>query len=97
MVDVWLALSGRAGMEKACVIKRVIPIQGPEREQLERRFRQRADIAIRLAHGAIAQTIGVGDVGGEIFLVEEFVHGKDLLDVTKRHLSVAAAVQSVAS
>ena len=77
MGDVFLALQGRAGHERLCVVKRLIPdtLASPERLS---RFRREAEIARALAHGAIAQTIEVGELAGEPYIVQEFIEGRNI-------------------
>jgi tetratricopeptide (TPR) repeat protein len=45
---------------------------------LEARFRREAQIALRLSHGAIAHTLGVEQIEGELCLLQEFVEGVNL-------------------
>jgi hypothetical protein len=79
MGRVQLALSGRAGMSKLCVLKRINAETGnPEQEA---RFRREATLALRLSHGAIAQTFSVDEIEGELCISQEFVEG-----VSLRHL-----------
>ena len=87
MGDVYLALSGRPGLEKACVVKRLTPetLEDPERV---RRFRREAEIVRSLSHGAIAQTIAVDDYAGEPFIVQEYIEGKTLTQFVSAARSV---------
>jgi tRNA A-37 threonylcarbamoyl transferase component Bud32/Flp pilus assembly protein TadD len=74
-----LALKGSPEMAKVCVVKRM---QTDDRSpELSARFRREAEIALGLAHGAIAQTVGVEEIDGELCLLQEFVDGVNL-----RHL-----------
>ena len=74
-----LALKGSPQLAKVCVVKRM---QTDERSpELAARFRREAEIALQLAHGAIAQTVGVEEIEGELCLLQEFVDGVNL-----RHL-----------
>ena len=87
MGDVYLALSGRPGFEKACVIKRLTPetLDDPERVK---RFRREAEIVRSLSHGAVAQTIAVDDYAGEPFIVQEYIEGKTLTQFVSAARSV---------
>jgi serine/threonine-protein kinase len=87
MGDVYLALAGRPGFEKACVIKRLTPetLEDPERVK---RFRREAEIVRSLSHGAIAQTLAVDDYAGEPFIVQEFIEGKTLTQFVSAARSV---------
>jgi serine/threonine-protein kinase len=77
MGDVYLALAGRPGFEKPCVIKRITPETLPSEEHVKR-FRREAEISRTLTHPLIAQTIAVDEFEGEPFLVQEFVEGRTL-------------------
>jgi serine/threonine-protein kinase len=87
MGDVYLALQGRAGHERLCVVKRLIPdtLVSPERLS---RFRREAEIARALAHGAIAQTIEVGELAGEPYIVQEFIEGRNIAQLVSTARSV---------
>src|SRR5262245_25315613 len=64
MGRVHLAVSGRAGMAKLCVLKRIHDdARSPEQEA---RFRREATVALRLSHGAIAQTFSVDEIEGDL-------------------------------
>lgn len=75
MGNVYLALQGRPGLEKLCVVKRLLPEDAGNAERLAR-FRREAELARRLSHGAIAQTLAVDEVAGEPFIVQEFLEGR---------------------
>jgi serine/threonine-protein kinase len=53
----------------------------------EARFRREATIAIRLAHGAIAQTLDVETIEGELCILQEFMHGPTLGELERRAAS----------
>lgn len=89
MGDVFLAIRGPAGLDKLCVIKRMMPDARAD-QTLQARFRREADITRRLSHGAIAQTLAVEEIAGEPFLVQEFIHGRNLTQVLAAGLSAAA-------
>ena len=42
------------------------------------RFRREANIALQLSHAAIARTVGVEEIDGELVLLQELVHGVDV-------------------
>jgi serine/threonine-protein kinase len=77
MGEIFLAKSGLAGFEKLCVIKKVLPHLGADRDFI-RRFVDEAQVAIKLNHGNIAQVFEVGMAEGEYFLALEYVEGRDL-------------------
>jgi serine/threonine-protein kinase len=61
---------------KLYVLKRMhAELRSPEQEA---RFRREASIALQLSHDAIAQTVGVEEIDGELLLLQELVHGVDL-------------------
>ncbi len=64
------------GIAKLCVLKRMhAELRSQEQEA---RFRREANIALQLSHGAIAQTVGVEEIDGELLLLQELVHGVDV-------------------
>jgi hypothetical protein len=70
------------GFTKVCVLKRMLPeLRTPEQEA---RFRREASIALRMSHGAIAQTLDVVEIEGEICLLQELVHGTTLAHLERR-------------
>jgi serine/threonine protein kinase len=80
MGAVYLAMSGHREMETLCVVKRLLPKLLSQPEHV-RRFRREADLARRLGHSNLAHTHNVGEVDGEVFLVQEFVEGHDVSDL----------------
>jgi serine/threonine protein kinase len=77
-----LALKGPPELAKVCVVKRMQ--QSERTPELEARFRREAHIVLRLAHGAIAQTVGVEEIDGELCLLQEFVDGANLAQLLGR-------------
>lgn len=75
MGDVYLALTGKAGLEKPCVVKRLAQHSTPDDVE---RFRREANLARKLSHGAIAQTLAVDEIEGELVIAQEFLHGCSL-------------------
>jgi len=75
MGDVYLALAGKTGMERACVVKRLAQHSTSEDGE---RFRREANLARKLSHGAIAQTLAVDEIDGELVIAQEFLHGCSL-------------------
>jgi eukaryotic-like serine/threonine-protein kinase len=100
MGAVYLAMSGHREMETLCVVKRLLPALQSQPDHVLR-FRREADLARRLVHGNLAHTHNIGEVEGEVFLVQEFVEGHDvsaLLDELagrKQTLPVALAAHIV--
>jgi serine/threonine protein kinase len=91
MSTVYLAMSGHRELETVCVVKRLLPALAAHPEHA-RRFRHEADLARRLVHSNLANTHNIGEVEGEVFLVQEFVEGRDvsalLDDLAKRRRSL---------
>jgi serine/threonine protein kinase len=77
MGAVYLAMSGHREMETLCVVKRMLPSLLSQPEHV-RRFRHEADLARQLVHSNLAHTHNIGEVDGEVFLVQEFVEGNDV-------------------
>ncbi len=81
MGELDLAVTGGRGMEKLCVIKRVLPhLLASENVQ---RFREEAMMVVRLSHGNLVGVLDAGKEGGkeggQFYLAMDFVEGKDLL------------------
>jgi hypothetical protein len=72
-----LALRARpGGAAELCVLKRMhAELRSSEQDA---RFRREASIALQLSHDAIARTVGVEEIDGELVLLQELVHGVDL-------------------
>jgi eukaryotic-like serine/threonine-protein kinase len=82
MGELYLALAGARGMEKPCVIKTVLPslITGDSAQ----RFRDEAMVVVRLQHGNLVSVFDAGRNGDQVYIVMEYVDGKDLLAVWNR-------------
>jgi eukaryotic-like serine/threonine-protein kinase len=77
MGQLYLALTGTPGLEKLCVVKQILPEAFAQENA--RRFRDEAMVALRLAHGNLVSVFDAGVRGDQIYLVMEYVEGKDLL------------------
>jgi serine/threonine protein kinase len=77
MGAVYLAMSGHRELETLCVVKRLLPALLSQPDHV-RNFRHEADLARQLVHSNLAHTHNIGEVGGEVFLVQEFVEGHDV-------------------
>jgi len=82
MGQLYLALTGTPGLEKACVIKQVLP--DLVASENTRRFRDEVMVALRLAHGNLVSVFDAGMQDGQIFLAMEHIEGKDLLATWNR-------------
>ncbi len=77
MGELDLAATGGRGMEKLCVIKRVLPhLLVADNVQ---RFREEATMMMRLSHGNLVGVLDAGSEEGQLYLAMDFVEGKDLL------------------
>jgi len=82
MGELYLALSGAPGMEKLCVIKKVLPhLVAPDNVQ---RFRDEAMVAVKLSHGNLVTVFDAGRSDDQIYLAMDFIDGKDLLATWNR-------------
>jgi serine/threonine protein kinase len=101
MGAVYLAMSGHRELETLCVVKRLLPELVSQPDHV-RNFRHEADLARQLVHSNLAHTHNIGEVEGEVFLVQEFVEGHDVsallarMGVQGRVLPVPVAVYIVA-
>lgn len=88
MGSVDVAISARArGMQRLCVVKRIRA--DLKTDDQETRFRREAEIAIGLSHGAIAQTLDVEEIDGELCILQEYIHGTTLSYLETRAASQA--------
>ena len=86
MADVYRARrEGAAGFERVVVVKRILTSHSEDPQFVEM-FINEAKIAAQLTHPNIAQVYELGDHDGELFMVLEYVKGKDLLCLLK-HLA----------
>ena len=86
-----LAVAGRAGLSKVCVLKRIhADLRSADQEA---RFRREATVALRLSHGAIAQTFSVDEIEGDLCILQEFVEGVSLVHL----LNACRSASSLAS
>jgi aminoglycoside phosphotransferase (APT) family kinase protein/serine/threonine protein kinase len=78
----YLAVSGERRPERLSVIKTVVP----ERADAEyvARFRNEANVAVKLSHRNVLQVFDSGLVANELFLAMDFVEGCDLRAVWNR-------------
>jgi serine/threonine protein kinase len=83
MGAVYLAMSGHRELETLCVVKRLLPALLSQPDHV-RNFRHEADLARQLVHSNLAHTHNIGEVGGEVFLVQEFVEGHDVSALLER-------------
>ncbi|AKU92302.1 serine/threonine-protein kinase [Vulgatibacter incomptus] len=84
MGEIFLARSTfQGGLDKLCVIKKVLPQLAKDPEFVER-FQDEARTLIQLQHGSIAQVYDTGVFDGDYWIALEFVDGKDLRRLLQR-------------
>lgn len=84
MGEIYLAkLPGAAGVDKLCVVKKVLPHLSEDRS-FSTRFLDEARVAVQLTHGNICQIFDVGEVDEALFLAMEYVEGKTVGKVAQR-------------
>jgi serine/threonine-protein kinase len=84
MAEVFLARSRVGGIDKPCVIKRVLPRYSTSR-QFVSMFIDEARITIGLDHEHIVRLFDFGQVDGAYFMALELIDGCDLVDVLRAH------------
>ncbi len=78
MGEIYLAKqSGAAGVEKLCVVKKVLPHLTDD-PSFSKRFLDEAKVAVQLTHGNICQVFDVGEVDENLYLAMEYVEGKTI-------------------
>jgi tRNA A-37 threonylcarbamoyl transferase component Bud32 len=84
MGEVFLArLEGAAGFEKLYAIKRVLPHLAND-ERFRKMLVTEAQIASKMAHPNICQVYELGETGGQLFIVMEYLEGVTLLQLLRR-------------
>jgi hypothetical protein len=76
-------LDGIAGFQRQFVIKRILPNLSRDPEYVAM-LEEEARIAGTLSHGNIVQMLDLGRDGGSLYLVMEYVKGRDLGNVLER-------------
>jgi serine/threonine protein kinase len=74
---------GYAGFEKTVAVKRILP-HFAESEEFKTMFRMEANLSAMLQHPNIAQIFANGENEGYLYLVMEFVDGKNLRQLLAR-------------
>lgn len=83
MAEVYRAKSyGVAGFEKLLVIKKILPHLS-QNKRFVSMFIKEAKIAVTLTHKSIIQVFDLGKVGEDYYIAMEFLHGKDLRQITR--------------
>lgn len=85
MAELYLGRAvGPGGFEKPVAIKRVLPHRTAD-DDFVRLFVKEARIAASLDHANVVKVMDFGVAGGDHYLVMEYLHGHDLLDVCRKH------------
>ena len=102
MAEVFLAqMSGPAGFDKACVVKRVLRSHVANAQYMQM-FLDEARVISRLSHPNVVQVFDMGQVDDDYFMAMEYVPGVDLQNLLdalpegSRRLSVPVACRIVA-
>lgn len=83
MAEVFLAkIVGAEGFEKPVAIKRILPSYGQEESSIEL-FLREARLSVVLQHANVVQVMDLGSVGGQFYMVMEFVDGENLRALLK--------------
>lgn len=82
MAEVYLARSRTGGIDRRCVIKRVLPRYSTSRAFVSM-FIDEARITIGLDHPHIVRLFDFGQVDGAYYMALEYVEGCDLVDVLR--------------
>jgi serine/threonine protein kinase len=78
MAEIYLAqVIGAAGVTKDVVVKKILPVFAQD-SAFVRMFIDEARLAMKLAHGNIAQVFDFGEIEGEYFIAMERVNGPSL-------------------
>lgn len=91
MAEVFLARSRVGGIEKKCVIKRVLPRYSTSRDFVSM-FIDEARITIGLDHEHIVRLYDFGQVEGAYYMALEHVDGCDLVDVLRNRKAKGLAI-----
>jgi CRP-like cAMP-binding protein len=91
MAEVFLARSRTGGIERRCVIKRVLPRYSTSR-QFVSMFIDEARITIGLDHENIVRLFDFGQVDGAYFMALEYVEGCDLVDVLRAQKALGEGI-----
>jgi len=87
MAEIFLALQqGEQGFQKPVVLKRILPSLAAD-PKFVRMFVDEAHIASTLNHSNLVQVLDLGKLGGQYFLVLEFVDGWSLEQIRRRALA----------
>jgi len=97
MAEVLLArLVGPSGFERPVVIKRILPHLADSREFRDM-FLDEARLVARIRHPNVVQVHELGETGGELYLVMEYLEGENLAGLARRAIVRGAPIPYGAS
>ena len=83
MGEVYLGeVAGAANFTKQVAIKRILPHLAQDKDFVDR-FIDEANVMVQLHHGNIVPVLELSDEGGQLFIVMEYVPGRDLKHVIR--------------
>ena len=83
MGEVYLGeVAGAANFTKQVAIKRILPHLAQDPDFVER-FIDEANVMVQLHHGNIVPVLELSDEGGQLFIVMEYVPGRDLKNIIR--------------
>jgi serine/threonine-protein kinase len=83
MAEIWLARQGGVrGFEKLVVIKRMMNDLEGDPESVEM-FLTEARLAAQLTHPNVVQIFELGEQGGSLYIVMEYLDGEDLAAIRR--------------
>jgi eukaryotic-like serine/threonine-protein kinase len=92
MAEIWLARhSGVKGFERLVAVKRLLDAlhNDPEQEEM---FLTEARLAAQISHPHVVQMSDLGEIGGSLYLVMEYLDGENLASVRRAALKAGAPV-----
>jgi|HubBroStandDraft_6_1064221.scaffolds.fasta_scaffold177862_2 tRNA A-37 threonylcarbamoyl transferase component Bud32 len=82
MAQVWVArLTGSRGFSKTVAIKTMLPALSAD-PRFEKMFLSEAEIASRIRHPNVCEILDLGEDGGVLYLVMEWIDGESLVTLT---------------
>ena len=83
--EVWRAIeSKKDGTTAACVIKKMLPAEGPAHRIRAARFHAEARLGVQLAHHNLTRLLDWGERDGTAYVVREYLEGVNLDELVER-------------
>ncbi len=83
MAEIYLARASIAGVERYCVLKRILPERSDDAEYV-RMFLDEVRLVVQLQHPYIASVYDFGTLGDSCFFTMEYVHGETVRSLARR-------------